>query len=203
MSITSQKTDNVSLASKVAIRRWLLSRMGLTSVNVLDTCAGAGHVWKTMAQHLTIAQWVRCDIKPRQAGTLKMSATDAIRTLPVHHFDVIDIDPYGEPWEPYRELLKRLSLRADGQQPPRVAVFLTHGHVAQSNVASVNLQAVGIPATWNIPRTTNLSAYVAKACLEQTWCFARIEYAATVRFPRVTYYALALTPLTAKERRRG
>lgn len=105
MASSSKKTDNVSLASKIAIRTWLLKRMGFRAVRVLDTCAGAGHVWRTMRDHVTVEAWCRCDIKPRTAGTLSMTATQAIRSLGMADFNVIDIDPYGEPWEPYGEPL--------------------------------------------------------------------------------------------------
>lgn len=188
-----KKTDNVSLASKVAIRRWLLERMGITEVKLLDTCAGAGHVWKAMAQHVTVSQWIRCDIKPRQAGTLKMTALDAVKTLPLADFNVIDIDPYGEPWKPYHEALIRLT------RP--TAMFLTHGHVMQAQVSNDNLASVGIPLDWPIPRTPNLSAFVAHRSLERTWKLAAIEHSARIVFPRVSYYALGLRPLTAAEKK--
>lgn len=186
MAITATKTDNVSLASKIAIRCWLLDRMGLRTVSVLDTCAGAGHVWRTMRAHVTVDRWVRCDEKPRQAGTLKMQAIDAVRSIPLAPFTVIDIDPYGEPWAIYREALQRLS--------GPTAVFLTHGHVAQSQVAKANLRAAGIPPDWPVPITPALSAYVATACLQETWRYATIDHAAAIRFPRVSYYALAVRP---------
>lgn len=190
----SKKTDNVSLSSKIAIRRWLLERMGITDVKLLDTCAGAGHVWKTMAEHVTVSQWIRCDIKPRQAGTLKMTALDAVKTLPLADFNVIDVDPYGEPFHPYREVLQRLT------KP--LAIFLTHGHVMQAQVSNENLKGVGIPLDWDIPRTPNLSAFVARRSLEATWKYAEILHSASITFPLVSYYALGVRPLTSVEKRK-
>ena len=180
------KTDNVSLASKVAIRCWLLARMDITDVYVLDTCTGAGHVWSAMDDHVTIRQWTRCDVTPRGAGTLALSAVDAVRRFPLDTYNVVDIDPYGEPWEPYRALLTRIT------RP--VAVFLTHGHVRQSGVHATTLEALGLPSSWPVPRTPSLSAFAARSQLEQTWRYAHIQHAAHVRFPRVTYYALGLAP---------
>lgn len=195
MASGTVKTDNVSLSSKIAIRRWLLERMGLKKVKVLDTCAGAGHVWTAMRDHVSIEQWIRCDVKPRQAGTLKMAAIDAVKTLPLADFNVIDIDPYGEPWAPFHLALERFT------KP--TAFFLTHGHVMQAQVSNANLELVGIPTDWPIPRTPNLSAFVAKSALERTWRYARVDHSAQIVFARVSYYALGLTPLTAQERRRS
>ncbi len=192
MAITGTKTDNVSLASKIALRCWLLERMGLTRVRVLDTCAGAGHVWRTMREHVTVDQWVRCDEKPRQAGTLKMQALDAVKSLPLDGFNVIDIDPYGTPFAIYREALRRV--RAAGRTEP-IAFFLTHGHVAQSQVSHADLAAVGIPKDWPVPITPALSAFVARAAVAQTWLDAEVLHAAHVMFPRVSYYALGVRPL--------
>jgi hypothetical protein len=169
--------------------------MALQSVSVLDTCAGAGHVWRTMREHVTVTQWVRCDEKPRQAGTLKMQAIDAVKSLPLDRFTVIDIDPYGSPWSILREALKRLS------RP--TAVFLTHGHVMQSSAQKDDLAAIGIPPDWPIPVNPAVNAYVAKACLEQTWRYADIEHSAAVHFPRVSYYALGVRPRSATKETNG
>lgn len=197
----SKKTDNQSLASKIALRRWLLQRMGMQTVRVLDTCSGSGHVWRSMRAHCHLERWTRCDIKPRQVGMLEMTATQAVRTLPLDAVNVVDIDPYGEPWEPYRELLQRL---ASVPSPGRVAVFLTHGHVNRSGtIATSTREALGIPRAWPIPRSLEIVHFVAKMALESTWRYAVIEHAACVRLPRVTYYALGLRPPTEKERNRG
>src|SRR4051812_43717130 len=110
-------TDNRSIPTKIELRKRLLADMGLTEVRVLDTCAGAGHIWSAMEDHVAIKQWVRCDLRPRQHGTLALSAVQAIQNLPLEQFNVVDIDPYGEPWEPYMALLARLTTPT--------AVFLT------------------------------------------------------------------------------
>src|SRR5262249_19333858 len=91
------KVDNRSLRQKIALRRWLLGEMRFTTVHVADACAGAGTIWETMREHVTVAQWVRSDVKPRQVGTLRLSAAQMIGALPLDSFNVIDIDPYGEP----------------------------------------------------------------------------------------------------------
>lgn len=181
------KTDNRSLASKIALRRWLLSRLHLTDIQLLDTCAGAGHIWRTMQEHVTVSRWVRCDVKPRQAGTLQMTALQACRVLPLDDFTVIDIDPYGDPFSAYVAALTRIT------KP--MAFFLTHGHVMQGAVTGVTSAAAGLPPEWPVPRTPSLGAFLAQSSLEATWRFATIQHSAVVRFPNVDYYALAVTPL--------
>jgi hypothetical protein len=186
----AKKTDNASLATKVALRCWLLERLGMKDVHVLDTCSGLGKIWEAMGEHVTIRQWTRCDHKPRRAGALAIEATRALEIFPVDVYNVVDIDPYGEPWEPFRVFLRRFS------RP--TAVFLTHGHVMNAQVANVNLAAVGIPLDWPIPRTPSLSAYVAEQQLSACLDYARVVVAARVVLPRVSYYALGLEPKGAK-----
>jgi len=186
VSSSGVKTDNASLPTKVAIRRWLLDRMQFRDAYVLDTCAGLGKVWDAMEDHVTIRQWTRCDVKPRRAGTLALPAIEAVKRFDLSLFNVIDIDPYGEPFEPYRVVLERL------QRP--TAVFLTHGHVMNAQVSKANLTAAGIPDGWQVPRTPALSAFIAQQNIEGTWKHATILHAAKVALPRVTYYALGVQP---------
>jgi hypothetical protein len=188
--MVQRKTDNVALPSKVAIRCWLLARMGFTDdVRVLDTCAGSGKVWSAMEDHVTIRQWTRCDIHPRWPfrDTLPMSAVQAIAKFPLHVYNVIDIDPYGEPWEAYRALLPRLTTTT--------AVFLTEGHVMYGGASNASKDAIGIPTDWPIPPTQTLSQYVAAHALGRTLEFATVRVAGQIVLPGVTYYALGLDPL--------
>jgi hypothetical protein len=185
----STKTDNHSLRTKLDLRRGLLADMGLTRVRVLDVCAGAGHIWTAMREHVTVEQWTRCDIKPRQAGTLALTATQALGALPVDTFNVIDIDPYGEPWEAYLTALPRLR--------QATAIFLTRGHVLFTTPSQRSRAAVGLPADWPVPHAPRLTAFVGAQILSSTWRYGEIRHASVVEFPRVTYYALALYPTAA------
>jgi hypothetical protein len=201
-----KKTDNRSLASKITLRRWLLDKMGITDdVRVLDTCSGAGLIWSKMEEHCHIAQWTRCDIKPRVDKsstkiTLKMEASVAIRSLPVNDFNVIDIDPYGSPWDAYRALLLRLKVP--------MAVFLTHGQSGMRVLQSIDrssLDAVGLPSEWIDPikGMTGVQEIVTELCLAYTWRYAEIAHAGRIsilsNFARdgrreVHYYGLHLIP---------
>jgi hypothetical protein len=181
-----QKTDNRSLRQKIALRRWLLGELGITEVRVLDVCAGAGNIWSAMADHVKVAQWIRSDIKPRQAGTLRLTALQAINALDVAPFNVIDIDPYGEPWDAYLALLPRL------RQP--VAVFLTRGRVQFTRSSHAVLATCGIPPEWRVPHSVRLAEYLDTRVLSETWNHAEIRQAAVVDLRNVSYYALGLTP---------
>jgi hypothetical protein len=187
MQPPKQKTDNRSLRSKLEMRRWLLGEMGITSARVLDACAGAGHIWQAMRAFVTVEQWVRSDLKPRQVGTLKLSATQAIQSLDIEQFNVIDIDPYGEPWEAYLAALPRL------RQP--VAMFLTRGRVQYTVASNAALAACGIPVGWRVPHSERLATFLDGCLLSQTWAHANIRHAASVDLRNVSYYALGLEPI--------
>jgi hypothetical protein len=154
---------------------------------VLDACAGAGAIWTTMRDHVTVRRWTRCDLKPRQAGTLTLSAEQAMRSLPLAAFNVIEIDPYGEPWDAYLEALPRL------RQP--TAMFLTRGHVMMAMPSIISREAAGFRGVEYSPGRRDWPAYVGAQILSQTWRWADIVHATAVELPHVTYYALGLQPL--------
>jgi hypothetical protein len=191
-----KKVDNRSLEAKISLRMWLLNRMNITDVKVLDTCSGLGMIWSEMEKHVHISQWVKCDIKPRAGGngmTLKMSASQSLAVMDLSDFNVIDIDTYGEPWEPYRIMLSRLT------KP--VAVFLTHGRmVLGSDVTNSTKEAMKIPLDWEIPQLPTMVDFVGQRCLEATWKYADIIHSGTIYSApgqgraAVSYYALGLSP---------
>lgn len=194
-AMKNPKVDNSALAAKIELRLWLLKRMGIKEAYVLDTCAGLGKIWDEMQKHVTVRQWTRCDIKPRRAGTLKLDATEAIERFPLETYNVVDIDPYGEPWDPYMALLKRLT------KP--TAVFLTY--CERSGICTLSLaagSAVNIPEGWNsdLPHSSDLAQYVGELVLRRTWDYADIFHSAKMRVEKgggalATYYALGLRPI--------
>jgi hypothetical protein len=186
------KVDNRSLKAKVELRRWLLDAMGITDVRVLDACAGAGHIWGAMREHVTISSWVRSDTAPRQVGTLRLSALQAVQALDLGGFNVIDIDPYGEPWDAYLAALPQL------REP--VAVFLTRGRVQFCVTSKSVMIACGVPPTWAVPRTPKFAAFLDDVVLSQTWHYAKVVHASVVELPNVTYYALGLHPHVKRDK---
>lgn len=185
-----KKLDNRSLPAKIAIRRWLLDKMGITQVRLLETCTGGALIWRAMEDYVELKLWTKIDVKPRPGtgAVLKLTATQAINALPLHEYNVIDCDFYGDPWEAYRAVL------AHGIRQP-LAVFLTHGHVSQAQLSHAAMAAVGMPTDWKIPVQPSVNAYVASRIVARTWEVATIDHAATIEFPHVTYLALALSPL--------
>src|SRR6266542_3470254 len=87
--------DHQALPVKLALRRWLLDRMALGDLFVLDACSGSGLIWSALDAHYTIRRWVRTDIEPRDSLTLGLSAEQAIASMDVADFNVIDVDTYG------------------------------------------------------------------------------------------------------------
>jgi hypothetical protein len=183
------KVDNRSLRSKVELRRWLLEEMGIQRVRVLDACAGAGHVWEAMRAHVAIDQWVRTDIAPRQVGTLKLTAAQAVSSFDLSPFNVVDIDPYGEPWDAYFAFLRKFT------QP--TAVFLTRGHVQYTVISLATREIVGLPTSWRIPQIPTLASFLDELLLRETWRYARIDHSAAIELQNVSYYALGLSPPAA------
>lgn len=165
-------------------------------MRVLDTCTGDGHIWTALRQHVTVEQWTRCDRRPRGSNILKMEASEAVRAFPLSAFNVIDIDPYGEPWSAYSELLQRFAALQDATP---LAVFLTHGHIDRfKHLSYSTLNAVGIPAMWvsHLPRTPTLTSFIAGRLLSTTWQYAIVQCAARAEpSGQVSYYALGLAPL--------
>lgn len=172
--------------------------MALTErVHVLDACSGYGLVWSELEKHVTIKRWVRCDIKPRpgqnESSMLRLSAIQSMQSMPLEEFNVIDIDMYGDPWEPYFVLLKRL-------KTPMV-VFLTHGRVVRgADTSNFAKSTAGLPYDWPTPQLPHVVDYIAQRCLEATWLHAEILHAAQVYSApgqaraAVNYYALAIRP---------
>lgn len=190
---TGKKVDTSDMGAKIQLRRWLLKRMGIEEAYVLDTCAGLGKVWEEMQKHVTVRQWTRCDIKPRRAGVLKLDATEAIERMPIGTFNVIDIDPYGEPWEPYLALLPRIA------KP--VAVFLTNCQLSMGNISITASEAIGIPRSWyaDLPCAQELHVIANEIILSNTLKHAKVLHAAKVEKPggmSVSYYGLGLGPIT-------
>jgi hypothetical protein len=189
----SPNTDNSAMSTKLALRRWLLDRTGITEVRVLDCCAGAGRIWTAMEDFTTIRLWTKIDVKPRDMFTLKMKAEQAVVALPLADYNVVDIDPYGEPWAAYRALLKRLT--------SRMLVFLTVGDF-RGTISGAAIEVAGMPASWQpyLVRLDELTRLVSEINLRRTWDYAHIRQACKAELPHehlkthMIYYGLDLEP---------
>lgn len=191
-----RKVDNYSLPTKVALRRRLLSAMGFEEVRVLDTCVGHGKIWEAMADHVHVRQWTKCDVKPKRPDALALSALEAIQKFEMDLYNVVDIDPYGCPFEAFHALLPRLVAPT--------AVFLTRGQMALGRPTKYAAVKAGIPASWYelIPHGLAISDLIGEMALSEAKRHVEVRYAWQAKLEslksfggtNITYWGLGLYP---------
>ncbi len=149
------KTNNSNLALKVDLRRTVLKAGGFKKLRVLDLFAGGGEIWSALRQEFKIETYMPCDVKPQMPGTLRANVTPLfVEAIAGGNFNVIDIDTYGEPWEIWAAVARRIA------QP--AAVFLTQGIVGMGQTSHFALEAMGIPKTWKIPVKPQVSHFAVR-----------------------------------------
>lgn len=112
------KTDNYNLSSKLALRRYFLSKYhGDGGARVIDCCAGSGKIWKTLRDEFELKRYLPIDLKAEK-GRLKLDSVRLLGVSPLP-YNVVDIDTYGSPW-------KHWSSMVPGVEEP-TTVFLTIG----------------------------------------------------------------------------
>lgn len=183
-----KKTDSLNLDLKVEMRTRLLTEMGLKPLRVLDLYAGAGTVWKEMRKHFEISSYVPLDKSPRQPGTIRVD--DSTRFLPgfdMTEFNVVDIDPYGEPWpawDVFTQMIKQ-----------KTAVFITNGTMVATRSHYV-MTELGIPVEWNAPKRVELSQFAPQFFLTPTRHSCRLVKAFRAVMEHVAYYSIWCEPLS-------
>lgn len=118
------KTDNSSIETKTKLRRRVLRALAVeqNALRVLELYAGSGRI--RQACYRDVGEWQGVDIDPLSVATVCGDAGLAIRSGvlgDLGRFDVIDIDPYANPWH----ALWLVSERRRSTRP--FAVFLTEG----------------------------------------------------------------------------
>ncbi len=213
------KTDNHSLADKCYLRRLLIKEAQLEPLRVLDLYAGSGGIWSELRREprpdpdvepeyrihaLNVEYYTPVDSAMLQPGQLRFKITPRLIAAlngddkvtdyagtGISRYNVIDVDCYGDPFTVWAELLFRI------KQP--TAVFLTRGRVTygagRMPVSKQAKKVLGIPDSWDIPGRIELLNYADRAQLLQPCPTAKIQFGYETQFPRVTYYALFVSPL--------
>jgi hypothetical protein len=197
--MTLQK-DNDWIDAKLAVRRTILDDLGAESLSVLDLYGGTGLMWSTLRSEYTVSRYVPVDIKPKQRGTLIMTAAQASRTLDLSQFNVIDLDAYGGPWMPLMTVAGRLT------RP--TAIFITWGQV-RSTIQNWMLAYHRLPR-WKVPNAAgtqqaditgafpSLSRALGWRTLHDLPRFIEIARAVHIQKPgqQVSYIGLLASPRT-------
>jgi hypothetical protein len=132
-----RKTDNHSLAAKLDLRRFFLSRFHRNQPPIVfDCCQGSGKLWGQLRREFAIARYWGVDLKPKP-GRLKVDSSRIVGQ-PGFRADVVDIDTYGSPWTHWLNLLGNLRTPA--------TVFLTIGFIRAGgggNTSAAERNAIG------------------------------------------------------------
>jgi len=100
------KTDNKSVANKVFLRRKATER--LSSLRVLDLFAGNNVLWRNFDKE----RYFGVELVPDKGINLNADAKQAIESLDLSAFNVIDCDCYGIPFEICRKLLESKQVKS-------------------------------------------------------------------------------------------
>ncbi len=100
MGTNKKQTDNSNLQVKVDLRLESLKLIDKKEINVLEAFAGDGKIWKeVMKQTDKIINILRIDKKNGKKGVyLKGDNTKFIQLFDFKHYDIIDLDAYGSPY---------------------------------------------------------------------------------------------------------
>jgi hypothetical protein len=173
-------TDNRRLSAKLELRRWILDEAAFPALRVLDLCAGEGHIWKAIGERYTLESYLPVDRAPRMAGTIRApSAAKLASGLDPDRFNVIDIDPYGDPWPIWAALEPRLK--------KKTAIFLTMGTVLMGTLSKPTREQLGIPREWHIPPVRRLAWWAAEYLTRGAFRSFRLSKAGIVRSATVQY----------------
>lgn len=105
MRVHSIKTDNASVADKVALRRKATAE--LFTLRVLDLYAGENILWS----HFNIERYYGVDIVPGKGKNLHGDCKRVISSLDLGGFNIIDCDSYGIPFDVILRIFENETLR--------------------------------------------------------------------------------------------
>tara|TARA_B100001741_G_C16537833_1_gene592857 strand:+ start:609 stop:1181 length:573 start_codon:yes stop_codon:yes gene_type:complete len=124
-----KKTDNDFLASKLALRRFMLDRFHADGdIRVFDCCQGDGVVWSELRKDFDLQKYWGVDVKKRR-GRLKVDSKRVV-AQPGLNCNVVDIDTYGMPWDHWLNLFPNIT------EP--TTVFLTIGLITMGGGSALS-----------------------------------------------------------------
>jgi hypothetical protein len=198
MPLYRTKSDNKSLFEKLEIRKRICAEIR-EPLRVLDLFCGQGRVWKAMAKHFPIATYTPVDKAVKQEGAIRMNVTPrSVQAFNPAEFNCIDIDTYGDPWEIWEVISRRVQTRT--------AIFLTFGHMGMGGLdKSHNPNGVvkglskflrtqeGIPLDWPAPLSGDLLVLLGRRYFLRSMAAVGAETALLIDHPNVSYYGALVT----------
>jgi hypothetical protein len=151
------KSDHQNLGSKLELRRQILAAMG-EPLKVLDLYAGAGSIWKALSAEFQVASYTPVDVRPRLPDCIPLKVdVRSVGAFDLARFNVIDLDSYGDCWDVWDSLARRIR--------SRTAVFITYGFQGKGSNWSLSdflKTASGIPKSWPIPANEDLLRFLGE-----------------------------------------
>ena len=104
--LQTTKTDNKSVANKVFLRR--KATENLDKLYVLDLFAGNNVLWRNIDKQ----RYYGVELVPNKGANLNADAKQALISLDLSAFNVIDCDSYGIPFEICRKIIENESVKS-------------------------------------------------------------------------------------------
>ena len=143
------KTDNKSIANKVFLRRKATEH--LKRVRVLDLFAGNNICWANIDKE----RYYGVELVPDKGANLNADAMQAIESLDLSGFNVIDCDSYSVPFEICKKIIK------NGNVKSGTVVLYTAITNAFTRLPNVCINDIGINAMYKIvPSLFNANAII-------------------------------------------
>lgn len=99
--MSGKQTDNSQLEEKILLRINSIEKIDKQEIKVLECYSGDGVIWDMVRQRTSkTIKVLRIDVKTDKVGIyLKGDNLKFIASMNLDHFDIIDLDAYGQPFE--------------------------------------------------------------------------------------------------------
>ena len=145
---------NTHLRAKISLRREAMDWLAPEPINLIETHGGEGYLYRA-AYAGRVATATAIEKNPRCAGAGRVMIYDrcerALRHLDLSPYNLIDVDPYGDPWFVLYLIARRLRLLP----PRRRAILLTCGEGKllgmKTGISGWVNDRIGLSGCGNIP----------------------------------------------------